>query len=133
MRVVTTPSYAGETRLILAAMAAMPLIQQMEQGLATRVANGVSAFFAPTDSASSGQNVPSKAASSSANSAQPAPASTLSSNVTSALLKLQDDSSTGHVNGRHHHGAGRYKSASDMLSQTGGAAASSAPTTAVTA
>ena len=98
-------------------MAALPMIQQVEQSLATRIANGVSAFFAPTDSGSSGQNVPSQAPSSSANSAQSS-SSTLSNSVTNALLQLQDASSSGQVHGHHHHhGAGKYKASSDMLSQ----------------
>jgi len=122
--------------LIAAALAALPIIQQVEQGLATRIANGVSAFFAPTDSGASGQNVPSQAASSSANSSQPPSASTLSNSVTSALLKLQDESSLNQVR-HHHHGVGKYKSASDALSQAtdsvSSAGSTGAATTAVTA
>jgi hypothetical protein len=99
-------------------MAALPMIQQVEQSLATRISNGVSAFFAPTDAGSSGQNVPSQAASNSANSAQSPAASSLSNSLTSALLKLQDSSSSGQVQGHHHHhGAGKYKAAGDALSQ----------------
>lgn len=116
-------------------MAALPIIQQVEQGLATRVANGVSAFFAPTDGGASGQNVPSQAASSSANSSQPSSAAALSSSLASALLKLQDSSGAGQVH--HHHGAGKYKAASDALSQatdaTSQAGSTSPATTAVTA
>jgi hypothetical protein len=118
-------------------MAALPVIQQIEQGLATRVANGVSAFFAPTDSGSPGQNVPSQAASSSANSAQSPSASSLSNSVTSALLQLQNASGLGQVHGHHHHGAGKYKAASDALSQltdtSGSASSASSATSAVTA
>ena len=120
-------------------MAALPVIQQVEQGLATRVANGVSAFFAPTGSASSGQNVPSQAPSTSANSAQSP--STLSSSITNALLQLQDSSGSSQVHGHHHHhGAGKYKAASDAVSQltdtsgqSGSTSGAGPATTAVTA
>jgi hypothetical protein len=119
-------------------MAALPVIQQVEQSLASRVANGVSAFFAPTSSSTPGQNVPSQTASSPANSSQSSAASTLSNSVTSALLKLQDDSSSSQVKGHHHHhGAGKYKAASDALSQaadaTSGAGSTGAATTPVMA
>jgi hypothetical protein len=98
-------------------MVALPMIAQVEQSLATRIGNGLSAFFAPTDSGSSGQNVPSQAAASSANSAQSS-SSTLSNSVANALLQLQDASSPGQVHGHHHHhGAGKYKAASDALNQ----------------
>ena len=121
-------------------MAAMPLIQQAAQGLATRVANGVSGFLSSTDNAASGQNVPSQAASSPATSAQPASASTLSNSVTAALLQLQDSSNSGKIHGHHHHhGSGSYKAANDLASQTeaiaqtGSSSAAVTPTTAVTA
>jgi hypothetical protein len=137
-RVVTTPNFAGESRLIAAAMLAMPLIQQAAQGLATRVANGVSGFLSSTDNAASGQNVPSSAPSSSATSAQPPSASTLSNSVTSALLQLQDTTDSGQIHGHHHHhGAGKYKAASDLASQltdtTGQSGSTSAATPATTA
>jgi hypothetical protein len=123
--------------LIAAAMAALPMIQQVEQSLATRVSNGVSAFFAPTDSGSPGQNVPGQTAASSANSAQSPSTSTLSNSVANALLQLQDASSSGQVRGHHHHhGASKYKAASDALSQTSSTSSSSgssSTTTAVTA
>jgi hypothetical protein len=121
-------------------MVALPMIQQAEQGLASRVANAATAFFAPTDGGSSGQNVPSQAASAPANSAQPQSASTLSTSVTNALLQLQDSSSSSQVQGHHHHhGAGKYKAASDTLGQTssissnGSASGASSPVAAVTA
>jgi hypothetical protein len=129
--VVTTPSFAGETHLIAAAMAALPVIQQVEQSLATRVANGVSAFFAPTSSGASGQNVPSQAASSPANSSQSSSAAAFSSSVASALLKLQDSSGAGQVH-HHHHGAGKYKAASDATSQASDATSTSGSTSAAT-
>jgi hypothetical protein len=121
-------------------MAAMPLIQQAAQGLATRVANGVSGFLSSTDNVASGQNVPSSGASSPATSAQPASASTLSNSVTAALLQLQDSSTSGKIHGHHHHrGAGSYKAASDLASQTdatartGSSSAAATATAAVTA
>ena len=107
-------------------MAALPVIQKVEQGLATRIANGVSAFFGPTDAGASGQKVPSHAASSSANTAQSS--STLSNSVANALLQLQDAGSS-QIHGHHHHqGAGKYKAASDMLSQLTGASGSTSST-----
>jgi hypothetical protein len=138
---VTTLKPAGETRLIAAAMVALPMIQQAEQGLATRLSNGVSAFFAPTDPGSSGQNVPSQAASSSANSAQSASSTSLSNSLINTLLQSQSSSGSGQVQGhRHHHGAGQYKAANDMMSQltgtsgsSGSAGSATSATTAVTA
>ena len=119
-------------------MAAAPMIAQAAQGLATQVANSVAGIFGSNDSASSGQNVPSSGASSPATSAQSA--STLSNSVTNALLQLQDSSTTGKAHGHHHHhGAGSYKAASDLASQTdataqtGSTGAAVTPTTAVTA
>jgi hypothetical protein len=118
-------------------MAAAPMIAQAAQGLATQVANSVAGIFGSNDSAASGQNVPSSGASSPATSAQSA--STLSNSVTSQLLQLQDNSSTGKAHHHHHHGAGSYKAASDLASQTdataqtGSTGAAVTPTTAVTA
>jgi hypothetical protein len=107
-------------------MAAAPLVQQMEQGLASRVANGVSGFLAPPSSGSTGQNLPSQAA----KSAQSPAVSPLSSGVNAALLSLQNDTGAGQVSGHHHHhhGAGKYKAASAAAdpSQFGGAGASGA-------
>jgi hypothetical protein len=91
-------------------MAALPLIQKVEQSLATRVGNAVSAFMAPTDQASSGQNVPST----SANSTQPASAPALSASMTGALLNAQNSVSSIHG---HHHGAGRYRTAQSSSDQ----------------
>jgi hypothetical protein len=125
--------------LIVAALAALPLIEQVGQGLASSVANTVSNLFSSSSTAASGQNVPSGTAPSSASSTQPSSASTLSQSVTNTLLQLQDSSSSGqtHSGRHHHHGAGSYKAASDMTSQLTGSTGSSstpvAPTTAVTA
>jgi hypothetical protein len=122
------PTASGETRLIAAAMLAMPLIQKLAQGLETRVENGLAAFFAPTLPAATGQNVPSAARNSSAISAQ---AAASSSSAAATLLNLQNDL----VQAHHHHGAGRYKlaasAASDLISQAGRGATTTA--TAVTA
>jgi hypothetical protein len=123
--VITTPTFAGETRLIAAAMLAMPLIQKLAQGLETRVENGLAAFFAPTPPPATGQNVPGAATSSSAISAQAA-SSSASNSAAASLLNLQNDL----VQAHHHHGAGRYKAAastaSDLITQAGrGAAATS--------
>ncbi len=93
-------------------MLAMPLIQKLEQGLATRVGNAVSAFFAPTNPAPSGQNVPSQAPTSSAPSAQSS-APNLSNGVTAALLNLQSDAVHG-----HHHGAYRISAAAALSGRT---------------
>ena len=127
-RVITTPTAAGETRLIAAAMLAMPLIQKLEQGLATRVGKAVSAFFAPTDASAPGQNVPSAASASTAKSAQSPPAPALASSVTSSLLNLQNDL----VHGHHHRGAGAYKAAASTASALT-AQSGRATTTAITA
>jgi hypothetical protein len=128
-RVVTTPKFAGETHLIAAVMLAMPLIQKLEQGLATRIGNAASALFAPSDSGASGQNVPSAASSAPANSAQPSAASSLAASLTSTLLKMQSDA----VQGHHHHGVGSYKAAASAAGDLTGQGAASGPTTAVTA
>jgi hypothetical protein len=121
-------------------MAAAPLLQQMEQGLASRIANGVSGFLAPPSSDQTGQNVPGQAAASSANSSQPPAAAPMSSSMNAALLSLQDDSNSSQstVHGHHrHHGAGGYKAASNMLSQltdtTGQASSTKGAPSAVTA
>jgi hypothetical protein len=126
--VITTPNFAGETRLIAAAMLAMPLIQKLAQGLETRVENGLAAFFAPTPPAATGQNVPSAAPASSAISAQTTASATSSAAAT--LLNLQNDA----AQARHHHGAGRYKAAasaaSDLITQAGRGATTAASVTA---
>jgi hypothetical protein len=121
-------------------MAAAPLLQQMEQGLVSRIANGVSGFLATPSSGQTGQNVPGQAGSSSANSAQPPAPSPLSSGMNAALLSLQDDSGSSQgaspVHHRHH-GAGGYRAASNMLSQltdtTGQASSTEGAPSAVTA
>ena len=120
--------------MLVAALAALPLIEQVGQGLATSVANTVSNLFGSSSAATSGQNVPSACASSSASSTQPSSASPLSQSMTNALLQLQDSSSPGKTHGgHHHHGAGSYKAASDMTSQlTGSAGSSGAPVTPTT-
>jgi|HubBroStandDraft_1064217.scaffolds.fasta_scaffold647438_1 hypothetical protein len=115
-------------------MAAMPLIQQAAQGLATQVANGVSGFLSSTNDATSGQNVPSSSASSSATSAQLASGSTLSNSVTSTLLQLQDDATSGKVHGHHHHhGSGGYKASSNLASQLTDTTSGQAGSTSTTA
>jgi hypothetical protein len=116
--------------LIAAAMLAMPLIQKIEQGLATRIGNAASALFAPSDSSASGQNVPSAPSSASANSAQPSAASSLAASLTSTLLNMQGEAVHGH---HHHRGAGSYKAAASAASDLTGQGGAAAPTTAVTA
>jgi hypothetical protein len=75
--------------LYLAALAALPLIQKLEQGLVDKVAS----LFSPHAGSSSGQNVPSQAASGSANSAQPTAARPLSTGMNAALIAMQQQHS----------------------------------------
>ncbi|HXQ16252.1 MAG TPA: hypothetical protein VN814_16660 [Caulobacteraceae bacterium] len=116
--------------MIAAAMLAMPLIQKVEQDLATRVGNAASALFAPPKSSASGQNVPSASSSAPASSAQPSAASSLAASLTSTLLNMQGEAVHGH---HHHHGAGSYKAAASAVSDLTGQGGAAAPTTAVTA
>jgi hypothetical protein len=107
-----------------AALAALPLIQKAEQGLASRVANGVAGFLATPGSSAGGQNTTAGASAASAKSTQsaatPAPASTLSTDVANAILSMQDSASgaspVGGHHHHHHHGAAGYKSAASMAS-----------------
>ncbi|HZZ88368.1 MAG TPA: hypothetical protein VFE13_08530 [Caulobacteraceae bacterium] len=80
--------------MYLAALAALPIIQKLEQGLVDKVAS----LFSPSASSASGQNVPSQAAAGSANSAQPANAQPtaarpLSTGMNAALIALQQQHS----------------------------------------
>jgi hypothetical protein len=71
--------------LILAALAALPLIQKLEQGLVDEIGS----LFSPSAQSTSGQNVPSQAQSSSVNSAQPAAARPLSTGMQAVLIGVQ--------------------------------------------
>ena len=114
-----------------AALAAIPLIQKVAQGLASGIANGVSSFAASDTKGASGQNPTTASAISARSAAIQTLNQTLGPDATNAILTLQ----SGVVHGHHHHGHAGYKAASNLAdnTQTGSAAGSGVPSTAVTA
>ena len=85
--------------MIAAALAAMPLAQKVEDGVASAIAQGVGGLFTLGQSHSHGQKLPDSAGSAgtnpSASSGAAAPAR-FSSAVMSALLALQETGAGGH-------------------------------------
>lgn len=81
--------------MIAAALAALPIISQVGQGLINGVSQDVSNIFGTSGSSGAGQNVPAAGSSGSANSTQQAPApSTVAQHLSSSMLHVLTQAQT---------------------------------------
>jgi hypothetical protein len=114
-----------------AALAAIPLIEKVAQGLASGIANGVASFAANDIQGANGQFSTTASAKSARSAAIQTLNQTLGPDATNAILTLQN----GAVHGHHHHGHAGYKAAANLADNalTGVASGSGVPTASVTA